>query len=82
MQYQSIQPNSMLREQVGHFWVTEGEIPAGQSITFRSMVDAYPGMIFIEDPAAFFTGQHSAKKQHIFLHGASTFCFEKNCREM
>ncbi|ACU61034.1 AraC family transcriptional regulator [Chitinophaga pinensis] len=77
MQYQSIQPDSLLREQVGRFWVTEGQIPAGQSMTFRSMVDAYPGMIFLEDPAAFFPDHTTAKKPHIFLHGASTFCFEK-----
>lgn len=77
MQYHSILPDSILREQIAQYWVTEGQIPAGQSITFRSMVDAYPGMIFLEDPAAFFPDHPTSKKPHIFLHGASTFCFEK-----
>lgn len=77
MQYQSILPDSVLREQIGQYWVTEGQIPAGESMTFRSMVDAYPGMIFLEDPGAFFNEHPATKKPHIFLHGAGTFCFEK-----
>lgn len=71
MNYQQILPSEPLRKYVRYFWTLEDDSIDFFHKTFKIMSDGLPGLIFQENPEAFFNENDSPLPQ-AFLYGQTT----------
>lgn len=71
MNYQQILPTEPLRKYVRYFWMLEDDSLNFSEKTFKIMSDGLPGLIFQENPKAFFNENNTPLPQ-TFLYGQTT----------
>lgn len=71
MNYQQILPTEPLRKYVRYFWTLENDSSDFSQKTFKIMSDGLPGLIFQENPKAFFD-ENDRPLPQAFLYGQTT----------
>lgn len=80
MNYQQILPTEPLRKYVRYFWTLEDDSIDFSCKTFKIMSDGLPGLIFQENPAAFFD-ENDRPLPQAFLYGQTTRYTEHKAKQ-